>query len=108
MAQLASTVHTDPAVLGFVSQIAEETRRAPETKLGLSPRGCLAFVRAAKTWAAAAGRPYVIPDDIKDLAMPVLSHRLILEPEAEFAGASVNGVVPRNLADVPPPAASAA
>lgn len=108
MAQLASTVHTDPAVLGFVSQIAEETRRAPETKLGLSPRGCLAFVRAAKTWAAAAGRPYVIPDDIKDLAMPVLSHRLILEPEAEFAGASVNGVVSRILADVTPPAASAA
>ena len=108
MAQLAATVHTDPAVLGFVSQIAEETRRAPETKLGLSPRGCLAFVRAAKTWAAAAGRPYVIPDDIKDLALPVLSHRLILEPEAEFAGASVNGVVSRILADVTPPAASAA
>ncbi|HMS87611.1 MAG TPA: MoxR family ATPase [Microthrixaceae bacterium] len=108
MAQLAATVHVDPAVLGYVSQIAEETRRAPETKLGLSPRGCLAFVRAAKTWAAAAGRTFVIPDDVKDLALPVLCHRLILEPEAEFSGVTVPSIVSRVLNDVTPPVASAA
>jgi len=107
MSELASTVHVDPAVLGYVSQIADETRRAPETKLGLSPRGCLAYVRAAKTWAAAAGRNYVLADDIKELADPILSHRIMLEPEAEFSGTTVASVVTRILADIAPPVASA-
>ena len=108
MAQLASTVHVDPAVLDYVAQIAEETRRSPQTRLGLSTRGCLSFVRAAKTWAAASGRNYVLPDDIKDLAGPVLNHRIVLEAEAEFAGATVEGVVAGVLADLAPPSASAA
>jgi len=107
MAQLASSVHVDPAVLGYVSHIADETRRASEVRLGLSTRGCLAFVRVAKTWAAANGRPYVLPDDIKALAVPVLSHRLILEPEAEFTGTTVGAIIARVLAEVAPPVASA-
>ena len=77
-------------------------------KLGVSVRGCLSYVRAAKTWAAANGRNYVVPDDVKELAQPVLSHRIILEPEAEFSGASVTGVLSRVLADVVPPANRAA
>ena len=56
MAALAATVHTDTSVLEYVSRIAEATRRAPEATLGASMRGCLAYVRAAKTWAAAHGR----------------------------------------------------
>ncbi|MES1169060.1 MAG: MoxR family ATPase, partial [Leifsonia sp.] len=107
MAQLASSVHVDPAVLGYVSHIADETRRASEVKLGLSTRGCLSFVRVAKTWAAANGRPYVLPDDVKALAVPVLSHRLILEPEAEFTGTTVGAIIARVLAEVAPPVASA-
>lgn len=108
MAQLVSGVHVDPAVLDYVAQIAEATRRAPETRLGLSPRGCLGYVRAAKTWAASAGRNYVLPDDIKELAAPILSHRLILEPEAEFAGTTVDSIIARVLAEVAPPALSMA
>ena len=65
-------------------------RRHPSLKLGLSVRGCLAYVRCAKTWAASQGRTYVIPDDIKLLAEPVLSHRLLLDAEAEFAGTTVD------------------
>ncbi len=103
MAVLASTVHVDHSVLAYISRIAEETRRAPEAKLGVSVRGCLSYVRAAKTWAAANGRHFVVPDDIKELAEPILSHRLILSPEAECAGASVQGVLSRILADVKPP-----
>jgi MoxR-like ATPase len=103
MADLAASVHVDPALLGYVSHIADATRRDSEVRLGLSPRGCLAYVRAAKTWAAANGRTYVLPDDIKDLAMPLLSHRIILEPEAEFAGASASGVISRVFADIAPP-----
>jgi MoxR-like ATPase len=108
MAALAASVHVDAAVLSYIARLAEETRRAPEVKLGVSVRGCLAFVRAAKTWAAANGRSYVVPDDIKELAEPVMCHRVILHPEAEFAGNSVQGVLARILADTHPPAVRAA
>ncbi|MFN8168380.1 MAG: MoxR family ATPase [Candidatus Nanopelagicales bacterium] len=108
MAVLATQVHVDPAVLGYVSRIAQETRTASELRLGVSVRGTLAYVRAAKTLAAAAGRNYVIPDDVKALAHPILDHRLLLDPEAEFAGATVPGIVDRIMADVQPPAERAA
>lgn len=108
MARLANTVHVDPGVLSYIARIAEETRRAPEVKLGLSVRGCLAYTRAAKTWAAANGRHYVVPDDVKELAEPILSHRVLLSPEAEFAGTTVHGVLGRIFADVQPPTERAA
>lgn len=108
MASLAAGVHVDAAVLSYVARLAEETRRAAEVKLGMSVRGCLAFVRAAKTWAAANGRNYVVPDDVKELAEPLMAHRVILHPEAEFAGSSVAGVLSRILADTMPPAERAA
>jgi len=103
MAALAAQVHVDPVVLSYIARIAEETRRAPEVKLGASVRGCLALVRTAKTWAAANGRHYVVPDDVKELAEPVLSHRILLTPDAEFSGGSVTGVLARILADLQAP-----
>ena len=103
MAKLATTVNTDTAVLAYISRLAEETRRAPETKLGVSVRGCLALVRAAKTWAAANGRDYVAPDDVKELALPVFGHRILLTPDAEFAGVVPDQIVGRILADVRAP-----
>ena len=108
MAALAASVHVDPAVLSYITRLAEETRRAPEVKLGVSVRGCLAFVRAAKTWAAANGRNYVLPDDIKELADPLMSHRVVLHPEAEFSGSSVQGLLGRILSDTLPPSDRAA
>jgi MoxR-like ATPase len=89
MSAVADLVHVDPVVLAYVSRIAEESRRTRHVKLGVSVRGCLAFVRVAKTWAAADGRHYVVPDDIKELAVPVLSHRLLLDAEAEFSGVRI-------------------
>lgn len=103
MAALASSVHVDPALLSYVSRVAQATRRSPDVRLGLSVRGCLAYVRAAKTWAAANGRNYVVPDDVKELAEPVVAHRLILSPEAEFAGADVHGILASIFAEVQPP-----
>jgi MoxR-like ATPase len=103
MARLAASVHTDSTILTYVSRLAQETRIAPELRLGLSVRGAIAFVRAAKVWAASQGREYVIPDDIKHLALPVLSHRLLLQPEAEFTGTSVQAVVGRILSELQPP-----
>ncbi len=103
MSGLANEVHVDPAVLAYISRLAEESRRHTHVKLGLSVRGCLAFVRCAKTWALSQGRDYVLPDDIKDLSIPVLSHRLILGAEAQFTGVLVERVIDDLLADVAAP-----
>ena len=108
MSALADDVHVDPAVLTYVTAIAEETRRHPQVKLGLSVRGCLAYVRCAKTWALADGRGYVVPDDIKDLAEPILSHRLLLDAEAQFAGVDVIKVINGIVNEVVPPTNRAA
>lgn len=108
MAKLAANNHVDPSVLAYVSAIADATRAAPEVRLGVSIRGCMSYVRAAKTWSASRGRSYVVPDDIKELAMPLLAHRILLDPEAEFSGSTVTNVVNRILADVQPPANRAA
>jgi len=103
MAQLAAGVHVEPNVLRYVTQIAEESRRRSDLRLGLSVRGCLAYIRAAKAWAVADGRNYVLPDDIRELAEPILVHRLLLDPEAEFAGRTVVDVIAAILAEVPAP-----
>ncbi len=103
MSSLADEVYVDPAVVSYVAEIAEESRRQPHVKLGLSARGCLAFIRVAKTWAAADGRDHVVPDDVKDLAVPVLCHRLLLDAEAQFSGISVDTVISRLLDAVAPP-----
>lgn len=103
MAALADQVHIDSAILAYVSRIAEETRRHPNVRLGLSIRGCLAFVRCAKTWAVSQGRTHVVPDDIKALAEPIMSHRLLLTAEAEFAGVQTVDVIGQVLGEVAPP-----
>ena len=103
MADLAATVHVDTAVLEYISRLCEETRNAPETRLGVSVRGALAMVRASKVWAASQGRNFVLPDDIKDLAAVVWTHRLVMDPEAEFSGATPEAVLTRALAAVAAP-----
>jgi len=103
MAELADEVHVDDAILDYVSRLAEETRRHVSIRLGLSVRGCLAFVRCAKTWAISQGRDHVVPDDVKMLAQPVLNHRLLVTAEAQFAGITVEQVISQILAEVAPP-----
>lgn len=103
MARLARTVHVDPSINDYVSRLVDATRSATEVRLGASVRGALALVRAAKTLAAGSGRHYVIPDDIKSLAEPVLAHRLVLDPEAEFDGVTAASVMSQILIETPPP-----
>ncbi|MCO1339486.1 ATPase [Kocuria polaris] len=103
MADLASTTHVDDAVLNYVAQLCEGTREADETRLGVSVRGALAMVRAAKVWAASEGRNYVLPDDVKELAPFVWTHRLVLDPEAEFTGATSEQVISAVVRSVPAP-----
>lgn len=108
LAAEARSVHVDPTINDYVSRLVQATRDVPETRLGASVRAALALIRSSKTYAASAGRHYVVPDDVKSLAGPVLAHRLVLDPEAEFDGVSALGVISQILLDVPPPGDSSA
>lgn len=103
MGTLARTVHVDPSINDYVSRLVDATRTAVEVRLGVSVRGALALIRTAKTLAAAGGRHYVIPDDIKALAEPVLAHRLVLDSEAEFEGVTPSSIISQILIETPPP-----
>jgi len=100
---IANHVYVDPAILGYITDLAEYLRDMKQVRLGPSVRGCLAYVRVAKAWAAGQGRTYVVPDDVKDLAGPVLAHRVLLDPEAEISGATPESVITEVLAEVHPP-----
>ena len=90
LAALAGEVHVDRAVVRYVRELAEASRVQPHVRLGLSARGCLALIRVAKTWAASRrAAPPSCPRTCTCLAEPVLCHRLLLDAQAQFAGASV-------------------
>ena len=80
MAQLASEVFVDASVLAYLNHIVTATRSHKDSTLGVSMRGALALARAVKTWALANGRTYVTPDDVRELAVPVLAHRIMRRP----------------------------
>jgi len=103
MADLARTVYIDALVLDYIARIVDATRAADQVRLGVSIRGALALTHATKARAASQGRTYATPDDVKALAIPVLSHRLMLHPEAEFDGVTAEAIVGQVLLDVPPP-----
>ncbi|OWP23187.1 ATPase [Microbacterium sp. AISO3] len=103
MADIARGVYLDALVLDYIARLVEATRLATEVRLGVSVRGAIALTKAAKTWAIAHGRSYVTPDDVKALAEPVLAHRLILDPEAEFDGVTAGAVIGQVLLDTVPP-----
>jgi MoxR-like ATPase len=96
-------IHVAPALKHYLVDLADATRRHPSVALGMSPRATLALQRASRARAAAAGRTYVIPDDIKALADPVLSHRLGLSSDAQLQGISAGKVVADVLGAVPVP-----
>ena len=98
---LAQTVHVDNEINDYVVRIVEATRMAPEIRLGASVRAALALTASSRVHAASQGRHYVIPDDVKALADSVLSHRLVLDPEAEFDGVTASNVVGKILIDLP-------
>ncbi|MBH0116007.1 MoxR family ATPase [Salinibacterium sp. NG253] len=104
MAALAAEVFVDESVMQYLNSIVEATRKDRDVVLGVSMRGAMALARAIKTWAITQGRTYATPDDVRDLAVPVLAHRVILDPESEFAGVVAEDVINRILVDIEPPA----
>jgi MoxR-like ATPase len=100
---LCRTVHVDDAIIGYVNAIVRKTRQWPAFAVGASPRAGIALVSAARVLAAFAGRSYVIPDDVQELVLPALRHRVILTPEAEVAGETTDGGLAALLATVEVP-----
>jgi MoxR-like ATPase len=96
-------VHMAPAIKAYLVDLVNATRHNPNLALGASPRATLALGRAARAHAAARGRGYVIPDDVKALANPVLAHRLAPTPEAQFQGVGAADALAQVIATVPIP-----
>jgi MoxR-like ATPase len=96
-------VEVAPAIENYIVSLCAHTRTLPEVRLGVSPRGGLALLRAARVAAAAAGRAYVTPDDVKAMAQATLAHRVILRPDAEVQGRTPAEIVARALQAVPVP-----
>jgi MoxR-like ATPase len=101
--QAVRTVTVAPEVMGYIVDVCRATRQSPSLRLGVSPRGATALLATSRAWAWLAGRPYVLPDDVKALARPTLRHRIQLRPEAELEGATPDGVLDGVLNSVPVP-----
>jgi MoxR-like ATPase len=107
MIDFATRIHVADPIYDYIVAVAAATRTSPEIRLGASPRASLALLRATRVKAAAAGRHYVVPEDVKALAAPVLAHRLILTPEAELRNRTAADVVNEVLTATPVPHAFA-
>jgi MoxR-like ATPase len=96
-------VRVEPAIFEYLLAIVRRTREWPAIALGASPRASTSLMLVAKGLAAREGRDFVIPDDVKEAAVPVLRHRLALRPEAELEGIDTDRVVSDVLAAVQVP-----
>jgi len=104
MQESIRNVHIDPSLKKYMVDIVAATRKHPLLALGASPRASLGLMRTGQTRAALRGRDYVLPDDVKALATPVLGHRLILKPEARVREGDMASLVNGILDQVPVPA----
>jgi MoxR-like ATPase len=102
-AEEVRAAHIDRAVVEYAARLAAATREHVALRYGASPRGSIALVRAAQAIAATHGRGFVTPDDVKEVAKPVLEHRLILTAEAELNQRGTGDVVDEVLAAIPAP-----
>lgn len=102
--QRTAEVHVTEDLLGYIVTITEATRKHPEVRLGASPRASGALLRAAKGYAFIQGRDYVVPDDIKAIAVPVLAHRLLLRQGLNLGESREAGIVRQILNEVTVPA----
>jgi MoxR-like ATPase len=93
MVGIARGVAVSSSVKNYIVDLVEGTRLHPDVMLGASPRSALFLQRIARSRAAAGGRDYVMPDDVKVLAGPVLEHRLALRPEAQMRGETITSII---------------
>ena len=103
MSAAASRVYVAEALAAYLVDLADRSRRSSTFSLGMSPRAALGLLGAARVHAAADGRDYVTPDDVKHLAGPVLAHRVVLAPEAQLQGLTAEEAVAELLRTTPVP-----
>ncbi len=103
MIDVAAAVHVDDALIDYAVRLVVASREIPQLRLGVSTRGALAIVRAARTLAVTQGRPFVIVDDMKAVAPAALAHRMLLSPESELRGANSNDLVGELIESVEAP-----
>jgi MoxR-like ATPase len=101
--QRVSQVRVEEGIVAYVQKLLAGTRRSPHLHLGVSPRGGIALLRTSQCLAAVGGRDFVVPDDVKEMALPVLRHRVILRPEAELEGLTIDRVLSQILEGIPVP-----
>jgi MoxR-like ATPase len=99
----ARRVRVETSLVDYIADLVARTRTHPSVDLGASPRASIALLRCAQVVAAAEGRPYVVPDDVKEFAPAVLRHRILLQPDAELEGLSTDDLVTAVLRDAPVP-----
>ena len=103
MQKALETVHVDPAILSYIIEIVQRTREDHRVINGASPRASQALFKSGRAAAAIAGRNYVIPDDIKGIALQIISHRINMKPEAKIRGITGMHIVRKILSEVPVP-----
>ncbi len=96
-------ITVEDGIITYITKLSDATRRANDLALGASPRASIAMLLASKAYAAMQGRNYVVPDDVKGIALPVMRHRILLKPEAEIEGLNADGIIQRLLASVDVP-----
>jgi MoxR-like ATPase len=101
--EVVKSVHVSPEVMEYMVKLAQRTRQHPEVYLGASPRGSLALYRTGQVRAAMLGRDYVLPDDVKALALPALAHRVIPGPAARLRDVSADRIVESVVEKTPVP-----
>jgi MoxR-like ATPase len=101
--RVVQSVQVTEQLVDYLLAIVQRSRQHPELSLGGSPRSAIAWLQASKAQAWLAGRDFITPDDVKILAPAILSHRLILRPEAQLDGLQINTVIHSLLSQVPVP-----
>ncbi|OHB81700.1 MAG: magnesium chelatase [Planctomycetes bacterium RBG_16_64_12] len=101
--QAVREIHVDEKIRQYLTQIVHDTRKCDDLSLGASPRASIALFRTSQALAAASGRDFVQPDDIKRVAAPVLVHRLIMRPESRLRKITAESVVEEIVEEVPVP-----
>ncbi len=103
MQQGVEDVHVDDAIETYIVEIVTRTRAHPQVEVGASPRGSLALLKLSRSLAVLRGRDYVLPDDVKEVAVAGLAHRLILKPDPWIKGVRTDAIVREILTSVPVP-----
>ncbi|MBQ2461554.1 MAG: MoxR family ATPase, partial [Clostridia bacterium] len=103
MQEMVKQIYCSPEVRSYIATLCAATRREPGLQLGASTRAAIALMHAAQAYALLSGRDYIIPEDVQNMCLPVVAHRLVLSPEARMKGVTAEQVLHRILQNVAVP-----